>query len=83
MSLKVWISGTTDLKDQGVSITNWINLGRDTRSGDGTPYKGLMSDFRIYATTLSSDDILKLYNTPITLNNNGTLLTSGEFVEGY
>lgn len=27
MSLKVWISGTTDLKDQGVSITNWINHG--------------------------------------------------------
>ena len=40
-----------------------------------------MSDFRIYNTALSADDILELYHTPISLSNNGTLLTQGEYVE--
>ena len=39
------------------------------------------SDFRIYATALSADDVMALYHTPIFLSNNGTLLTQGEFVE--
>ena len=39
------------------------------------------SDFRIYTTALSASDILALYNTPISLSNNGTLLTQGEYVE--
>ena len=41
----------------------------------------IYSDFRIYATALSADDILALYNTPISLSSNGTLLTQGEFTE--
>lgn len=60
--------------------TTW-RIGRDTRSNDGTPYKGLMSDFRIYATAFSDDDVLALYNTPISLSSNGTLLTQGEYSE--
>lgn len=40
-----------------------------------------MSDFRIYTTALSADDILELYHTPITLANNGVLMTQGEFEE--
>lgn len=40
-----------------------------------------MSDFRIYNTALSADDILELYHTPISLSNNGALLTQGEYVE--
>ena len=44
-------------------------------------YKGLISDFRIYKTALSADDILELYHTPITLSNNGTLMTQGEYME--
>lgn len=44
-------------------------------------YKGLISDFRIYKTALSADDILELYHTPVTLSNNGTLMTQGEYVE--
>jgi hypothetical protein len=40
-----------------------------------------MSDFRIYATALSADNILALYNTPISLSSNGTLLTQGELTE--
>ena len=38
------------------------------------------SDLRVYATCLDIDDIKRLYNTPISLANNGTLF-AGEFVE--
>ena len=44
-------------------------------------FDGLMSDFRIYTTALSADDILELYNTPVHLTSNGALLTSGELTE--
>lgn len=48
-----------------------------------TPYTDMkMSDFRIYATTLSPESILELYNSPISVANTGSLLTSGEFSEG-
>lgn len=40
-----------------------------------------LSDVRFYYTTLTDDDILELYNTPISLSNNGTLLTQGEYEE--
>ena len=39
-------------------------------------YKGLMSDFRIYKTALSADEIADLYHTSASLTSNGTLLTS-------
>lgn len=40
-----------------------------------------MSDFRIYNTALSADEIADLYHTPISLSNTGTLLTQGELSE--
>lgn len=42
---------------------------------------GAMSDFRIYATALSAEDILALYNNPVSLSSNGALLTQGEVTE--
>jgi hypothetical protein len=42
---------------------------------------GKISDFRIYATALSAEDVLALYNTPESIANNGTVITQGEFVE--
>lgn len=56
-----------------------ISIGR----GLNTDFQedGFVSDFRIYSTALSADDVLDLYHTPITLTNNGTLMTQGEFVE--
>lgn len=48
---------------------------------NGLPFYGYISDLRAYTTLLSEEDILALYNTPITLSSNGTLLTQGEYVE--
>lgn len=50
-------------------------------SGYNYKYNGFMSDFRIYATTLSADDVKELYDTVASVANNGTLLTRGEIVE--
>ena len=40
-----------------------------------TPFKGYLSDFRVYATALSAEDIKELYNTSAYVSDNGTLLT--------
>ena len=42
---------------------------------------GQISDFRIYATALTADDIKDLYSAPFSITNNGTLLIQGEVVE--
>ena len=40
-----------------------------------------LSDFRLYSTCLSADDIKELYNKPIILTNNGDMISQGEYVE--
>jgi len=61
-------------------VNGEYRIGRDARS-DYTMFNGKLSDFRVYSTALSADDILELYHTPISLSNNGTILTQGEYVE--
>ena len=87
-------NGTSDVKLYINGEQKWVStkahnaltfpttyrIGRDTRSGDNTPYKGLMSDFRIYATALSADDILELYHIAASIDNQGNLFC-GEVVE--
>lgn len=75
--LKVYINGvqkfssTTTLSKKTFPTT--YRIGRDTRSGDGTPYKGNMSDFRIYATALTAEQVLDLYHTSATIDNKGNI----------
>lgn len=47
----------------------------------GSNLAGYISDYRIYATALSADDILALYNLGGSIDNNGTFHTY-EYVEG-
>ena len=63
---------------------NFLFLGGESGGSATTPgdhFIGKLSDARVYATALSADDILELYHAPISLSNNGTLLTQGELVE--
>ena len=47
-----------------------------------TPYfNGKLSDFRIYVTALSDSDILELYLSSASVDNNGNLMLAGEVIE--
>lgn len=83
-------SGTNDVKiyKNGVQVATstkthselnfptTYRIGRDVRSNDGTPYKGLMSDFRVYATALSSEDVYNLYAVGASLSDTGVLFSN-------
>lgn len=63
------------------SVTGVYNIQIGQHYGGTCNFRGNMSDVRIYATALSADDVLELYHAPISLSNNGTLMTQGEYVE--
>lgn len=44
-------------------------------------FNGSLSDFRIYATPLSADDIRSLYNLAASISNKSVALVPGEFIE--
>jgi hypothetical protein len=46
---------------------------RNNNNSDGTVMEGAMSDFRIYATELTADDIKLLYQSPISISDNGSV----------
>lgn len=58
-----------------------INIARRYTESSGRLFHGLISDFRIYTTTLSTSDIESLYKTSASVTKNGTLLLAGEVVE--
>lgn len=78
---KVYIDGV--LKSTITDTTYGIHMhdtaplivgGEANRSGATTPYfNGKMSDFRIYATALSADDVKSLYQNCATIGPDGTI----------
>lgn len=85
-TVKVYVDGvlkntvTIDWSAATSGAGQRIQVGVDY-PGTDEKYTGYYSDVRIYTTALSDDDIRELYNTPVTLTSNGTLLTQGEIVE--
>lgn len=77
---KVYVDGTykaySDRTQYGTYIKAKGNKVLGANNVYGNPYKGCLSDFRIYATELSAEDVQRLYSSPISISNNGTLLTN-------
>lgn len=59
--------GGSESKDDGIATGNWL--------------KGKLSDFRIYATALSDEDVAALYKTPISVTSSGAMIVKGEVIE--
>ena len=82
--IKVYINGeqkwVSTAAHNALTFPTTYRIGRDVRSGDNIPYKGLMSDFRIYATALSAEDVAELYHTAASIDSQGNLFC-GEVVE--
>lgn len=73
--VKLYVNGV--LANQGTSSTGIVNSNYFIGAWNTATqqnYEGQMSDFRIYATALSAEDIKELYNTAAALCNNGTLM---------
>ena len=74
--IKVYINGTqkwaSTATHNNLTFPTTFRIGKDTRSNDGTPYKGQISDFRIYCTPLLDTDIKLLYNSSMRIDNLGS-----------
>lgn len=81
-AVKLYVNGV--LANEGTSSTSvpdndyWIG---SWNSSSAQNFEGRMSDFRIYATALSATQVAELYNTAVSVANNGTLM-GYELVEG-
>lgn len=77
------VAGTTDLssKTTTLGIKDYISIGNSfTGTTWNTNYSGNISDFRIYSTILSEEDVKSLYNTSASINKTG-VLSAYEFSE--
>lgn len=64
----------------GNMVLDYVSVGNGYSSSSYWE-NGAISDLRIYATCLTADQVKQLYDTPVSLANNSTLLTQGEFIE--
>ena len=80
---KLYINGVEQTATSNVNHWTYsideTQIGKRSTSSDGLV--GNMTDLRLYATALSADDIKELYQAPVSISDNGTIFTQGEFIE--
>ena len=73
---KLYINGVEQTATSNTSQWSYtidqLQIGKRSTTSDG--FVGCISDFRMYATALSAEDVKQLYNTAAALCNNGTLM---------
>lgn len=77
------VKGTsTTYTDKTLAAGTTFTLG-DSYTGTqwNTKFHGKLSDFRIYATALSDEDVATLYKTPISVTSGGAMIVKGEVIE--
>lgn len=76
--VKVYINGskigeTAASRGYNYNTNLPIHLGSQYSEDSNTMFNGYLSDFRIYSTALSDQDILNLYQTSVSIDNNGNI----------
>lgn len=82
-SSKIYVNGVLDKSGTNTNLINYtVSTANIFTYNNSSSYQfqGSISDFRIYSTALSADDVKELYNTSAFIYNNGTL-ASYEFIE--
>ena len=59
----------------------YIYIGLSTAGGAWRKTSGNWSDFRMYNSALNKQEIEELYNIPVSITKNGTVVTQSEFIE--
>ena len=88
-SKKLYVNGK--LIDSISKVGDMQNIGKYFTIGGSSSYgnetadlnwlNGKLSDFRIYSTVLSDEDVLDLYQSSASLDSQGNLILSGEVIE--
>lgn len=84
LSVKIYIDGVLEGTNSAYTTTTPIfyannytfigaEAGGNTTSPAGNYFNGRISDFRIYATALSADDVKELYNVGASIDKNGNM----------
>lgn len=77
---KLYINGELKLTGTSATVPSGNYFIGAWKTATQQNYDGNISDFRIYATALTEEQVLELYNTSVTIDNKGNIY-SREYIE--